>query len=251
MSGDGAGRPVVVVASQSTSTQWAARLVALGVPSIAVPWSVIGPGPDRAAAHAALRAEDARPTSRRIVLLTSKHAVAYVEAGAGAGWRAIAVGAETARAARAAGFTVDWDADADSAAGFAAVAKRLLESSGPAGRAIWLRGESAHRAGVDMLARAGWDVDEYVMYVAEPRVRFEADLRAAMPVRAWVVGSPAAADALRSAQGALRFPPPVGGARLFVRGATTAARVRVGGRVEPEVVVDMPDEVARRLAAST
>lgn len=252
MSDAGGDRPVVVVASERTAARWAARLVELGVAATAAPWSVICPGPDRELAGARLKARGEDAASRgRLVLLTSKHAVAFLDPGAGAGWRAVTVGAETAGAARAAGFALEPDEDLDSAQGFASVARRLVARHGPSRRAIWLRGESAHRGGVDVLAQAGWDVDELVVYAAEPRLRFDAEVRAALPARAWVVGSPAAARALRGVLGAREFPPAAGAARVFVRGETTAGVLRAPGRAEPEIVADLPDGLRSRLAGPT
>ena len=248
MTSSSPARLVLVVASETTSRDWAKRLEALGVPARALPWSSIGPGPDCKRANDLLGVKGGdRSKPRRIVLLTSKNAAEFLPASVGVGWQAVAVGPESARAAIEAGFSVDADPDADSAAGFASVARGLVERLGPGRRAIWLRGESANRDGIEVLKAAYWIVAEFATYRAEPRLGFEASVLLAPPARAWVVGSPAAAAALTAAFGAKGFPPPVGQVRVFVRGETTAAALRVPGRAEPEIVVDMPDGIVERL----
>jgi uroporphyrinogen-III synthase len=248
MTGSPDGGRVHVVASEATSHRWAARLEEMGVPARAIPWSVIAPGPDCERANDLLRVKGGdRSNPRRLVLFTSKNAVAFLPAHAGAGWQAVAVGPETARAAVDAGFTVDVEADADPAGGFASVARQLVARLGSDRRAIWLRGESAQREGVRILEAAGWIVAEFVTYVAEPRLGFEASVLRAPPARAWVVGSPAAATALLGAFGARGFPPPGHPTRVFVKGESTAAALRSPGRAPVEIVTDLPDGVAARL----
>ncbi len=242
--------PVLVMASESTSREWAERLESFGVPARALPWSTIGPGPDCERANDLLRVKGGdRSNPRRIVLLTSKNAALFLPVRAGVGWQAMTVGPETARAAIEAGFTVDAEPVADEGAGFASVARGLIARLGHGRRAIWLRGESAHRDGVELLKAAGWIVAEFVTYRAEPRIGFEASVHLASGARAWVVGSPAAARALIAAFGTKGFPPPLGQARVFVRGETTADVLRLPGRAIPEIVADLPNGLPARLSA--
>lgn len=253
MTGSPAGGLVLVVASERTSIRWAERLEELGVAAKALPWSAIAPGRDCDRANDVLRVKGGdRSNPRRLVLLTSQNALAFLPPGSGAGWQAVAVGPETARAAVAAGFSVDVESDADPAEGFEGVARRLVARLGPGCRAIWLRGESAKREGLEVLEAAGWIVVDFVTYMAEPRLGFDASVRLAPPARAFIVGSPAAALALKGAFGPVGFPPAAGTTRVFVKGASTATALQsrvLGGieRVTPEIVVDLPDGVVERL----
>jgi len=250
------GARVLVVASEDTAAAWAARLVDEGVPAFAVPWSTIAPGPDLARAAGALRAAargaaaNGPADPRPVVILTSRNGVRFLPARAGHGLAALVVGAATATAANDAGFVADAGPAAESAAGFASVVRRLLAASGAPRTALWLRGDAANREGVELLAAAGWRIEEFVTYVATSRPAFAADVRGALPARAWVVGSPAAAAALVTSLGPDAFPPRPGCARVFVPGETTAAAVSVAGRVVPEVVAGLPDGLATRFGAA-
>lgn len=250
------GARVVVVASEDTAAAWVERLLEEGVPARALPWSTVVPGPDVArAARALAGAASGGAGARPAVLLTSRNGARFLPPRSGGGLEAIVVGPATAEAARAAGFAVgpgaaaDAGPDADSAAGFASVARRLLAASSAPRTAFWLRGDAATREGVDLLGAAGWRIEEFATYVATPRPAFEAEVRALVGVNAWVVGSPAAARALVAALGADAFPPPAGGPPVFVPGETTAAALAVAGRVAPEVVRGLPEGLAARLSA--
>ncbi len=239
---------VLVVASEDTATAWASRLVEEGVPALAVPSSSVARGPDVERAAGALCVAARPPADARpVVIVTSRNAVRFLPAAAGAGCSAVVVGEATARAARAAGFAADAGPGPDSAAGFASVARRLLAASPAPRAAIWLRGDVATREGVELLAAAGWAIEEFVTYVAVPRPTFADDVRGAPAAAAWVVGSPAAARALCAALGADAFPPGPGGPRVLVPGDTTAAALAVRGRVVPEIVPGLPEGLAARL----
>ena len=250
------GARVLVVASEDTAAAWASRLLDEGVSALALPWSTIAAGPDVERAAGALRAAamadmaGAAASRHPVVILTSVNGVRFLPARVGEGLSAVVVGTATARAARDAGFVADAGPAADSAAGFASVARTLLAKSRVPRTALWLRGDVAMREGVELLAAAGWQVDEFVTYVATPRPAFAADVRGAMPARTWVVGSPAAARALVAVLGADAFPPLLGGASVFVPGETTAAALVVPGRVAPELVPGLPEGLAARIAAA-
>ena len=226
--------PVVVVATEDTARRWAAAIEAAGLPVLAMPWSHVVPTKPPEAILAALRRHDFDA-----VLLTSAHAARFVPPSAGMGLAAVVVGEHTATiAAGIAGFHVKVVGEE----GAGGLARRLIES-GPPQRLLWLRGEEAHTEGADALAGAGWSLTSLVVYRTVPRPEMPVEARANRHTAVRVVGSPAAAAALRAALGADVFPPLDGGPPVVVPGETTAAALRVEGRPLP-VIAMSPDAAA-------
>jgi uroporphyrinogen-III synthase len=228
-------RPVAVVATEDTAAEWAATLAANRFPAVAVPWARITPPADADAAARLLAAGE-----YDLVLLTSANAVRFLPEEAGKGRFAAVVGRATEAAAKAAGFQVVEVGHTTAEA----LARRLAEAFPR--RLLWLRGEAAREDGAEVLAANGWTVVGAVAYRARPDPGFGAALRALGVPRAWVVGSPAAASALRLALGEAVFPPPLGGPPVVVPGETTAEALRVPGRVEPTVAPDPSAEGVER-----
>jgi uroporphyrinogen-III synthase len=226
--------PVVVVATEETARRWSEAIAEAGLPVLPAPWSSVVPTKPPEAILTALRRGDFDA-----VLLTSAHAARFVPPSAGMGLEAVVVGAHTAAlAAGIAGFHVRVVGEE----GAGGLAKRLVES-GPPKRLLWLRGEEAHTEGADVLATAGWIVIPLIVYRTVPREEMAVEVRGHRHALAWVVGSPAAAGALRIALGADLFPPLDGGPPVIVPGETTAAAVRVHGRPAPVVALS-PDAAA-------
>ena len=195
------------------------------------------PAPGAARAAAAL----ARPRVQ-LVLLTSANALDGLPRLPRTRPPVAVVGPRTARVARERGFRVEL-----AGTGTGADLARTLVAAGPPRRVLWLRGREATEDAARLLRAAGWHVDELVTYDTVERADLAAAVRRRGPVRAWVVGSPAAAAALRRALGPSAFPPPRGGAPVVVLGATTAAALRVGGRVRPLVADPSPGGLAARI----
>jgi uroporphyrinogen-III synthase len=222
-----ASLPVAVVATEETAAEWADALSANRIPAVAVPWARVTAPVDPDAAGRVLAAGD-----HDLVLLTSQNVLRFLPVEACRGRPAAAVGRTTAAAARAAGFEVVEVGHTTAEA----LARRLAERFPR--RVLWLRGEAAREVGADVLAARGWTVTQVVAYRARPDPGFAAALRDVGPPRAWVVGSPAAASALQLALGEDAFPPIEGGPFVVVPGETTAATLRIPGRVEPMVAPD-------------
>lgn len=216
---------VAVVATEDTARVWAQALTAHRLPAVALAWGATGPPLDAAAPLRALQADD-----YDLVLVTSAAAARHLPATAGRGRPAAAVGEATAEAARAAGFRV-----VETGTGTSADLARRLAAIPPARRVLWLRGESAREEGAAILVAAGWRLSSVVSYRTRPNPGFGDLVRALGIPRAWVVGSPAAAAALLLALGEEAFPPGPGGPPVVVPGETTAAAVRIEGRVPPVV----------------
>jgi uroporphyrinogen-III synthase len=235
-------RPVAVVASEETSTRWAQAIRALGLPAAECPWSEIVPPADPAVALAALSRRDFD-----LVLVNSSNAVRFLPPGVGTGLRAAAVGRRSAFAAKRAGFDVVLTGNA----GAESVARRLVADAGPPRRALHLRGEDARRDAERVLSQAGWTVTSVVAYRNRPRPDLAGTLARVGAPSAWVVGSPAAAAALRTALGEAAFPPPAGGTPVVVPGETTAAALRAPGRAAPVVAPNAdPDGIAAAVRVS-
>lgn len=219
---------VLVVATEATAWRWARRLQADGIPASACPWSCVVPMPGADRAPAAL----ARP-GIELVLLTSANALAALPPRLRRAPPVVAVGPRTARVARARGLRVE-----RVGTGTGADLARELVAAGRPRRVLWLRGRDATEDAARLLRAAHWRVEELVTYDTVARPDLAAAVRRRGPVRAWVVGSPAAASALRRALGPAAFPPRRGGPRVVVLGPTTAAALRIAGRVRP-VLADL------------
>lgn len=179
-------QPVWTVASAGTAARWAAAIRAAGAEALPLAWSEI--------VDAATPAEVARALERvgpDLVLLTSPNALRALPCGLGAGFEAACVGEATAEAARAAGFAVR-----HVGRGSGADLARELVAAGAPGLVLFLRGEVVRREGTDVLAGAGWRVEERVVYEARPRGAFDAEVAAAAAPATVVVGSPNGATAL-------------------------------------------------------
>ena len=138
------------------SEELARTLAARGVESVVSPALEIVPLPPGPPPEGALRA----------ILLTSGNAAPALAAG---GFRRTApvlcVGGATARRAAGAGFADVRSADGD-ARGLALLARRSLDPR--AGRLLWLRGAETSGGLADALRAAGFEVEERVVYRADP-----------------------------------------------------------------------------------
>ena len=236
-----ATRRVVVVATEETARRWARGIRDAGVAAVACGWSTVADATDPGAVSRALAAG-----GFDLVLLTSANALRSVPAGAGEGIRAAAVGDRTAREATRLGFCVD----VVGRAGAEALAKRLVRE-GPPGRVLWLRGETALEGGASILRAAGTAVTEVVAYRTTEVEGLAAALARLGPASAYVVGSPAAAQALVRTLGPDRFPPAAGGAPVVVPGAATADALAAPGRPAPVVADSVEvDGLVRALRAA-
>lgn len=230
---------VVVVATEETARDLALALVAAGVPARPCPWAGIAPPPDAEALDRALAAPGVE-----VLLLTSANAVRFAPPGRLAGRKAACVGAPTAEAARKAGCDVAWVGTA----GGKALAIDLILARTPA-HALWLRGERAKEEGAAKLRAAGWTVDEAIAYATRPRPDLAASLAAAPAPRAYLLGSPAAGEALVAALGPDAFPPGPGGPPVFVLGDASARALAREGRPAPVGVPPDAREAVRAVAA--
>jgi uroporphyrinogen-III synthase len=205
---------VGVVATPEVATRWADAVRARGLDARALPFAqlVPPPGVERLPMILRLGGHD-------LVIATSANALRFLPAGAGEGCPGAAVGAATAKAMEAAGFDVRFEGDA----GSEALAKRLA-SIGEARRVLWLRGERANEAGVEILREADWKVDEVLAYGVAPDPAFAPAAKALGAAAAWVLGSPAAVEALIAAVGPLDAVPCVAAGPVTAR-ALGAARV--------------------------
>lgn len=221
----GAGARVIVVATEETARRWAHGIRDAGIPAVACAWSTVANAADPGAVGRALAS-----LTFDLVLLTSANALRSVPAGAGAGIAAAAVGDRTAREATRLGFSVD----VVGRSGAEALARRLARE-GPPRRVLWLRGETALEGGASILRAAGCAVTEVVAY----RTTEVDDLGPALgrlgAPAAYVLGSPAAAKAVRRALGPDRFPPLSGGPPVLVLGSATADALAAPGRPPPLV----------------
>lgn len=96
-----------------------------------------------------------------IAIFTSRHAVAALAPGGGR--RAYCVGARTAEAARAAGFSVQ------AGAGTAADLLDLIRAERPAGRLLHARGDTVAVPLAEQLTLAGLETQEAVVYHQQPQ----------------------------------------------------------------------------------
>ncbi len=226
---------VGVVATVETAAAWAAAIRGLGLTVVAAPFARVATPRDPARATMAL-------SSKRhdLVFATSSNAVRFLPADVGFGRAAAAVGAKTARALRERGFRVDFEG----AAGAASLAKSVAAAGAP--RAVlWLRGERAREEGAAALRAAGFAVDEVETYRTEPLAEFPSTVAGLGTPAAWVVGSPAAVDALAAA-GALAPSTP-----CVAAGETTAAALRDAGISSVEVASEpTPDAIAQAVRSA-
>jgi uroporphyrinogen-III synthase len=218
---------VVVVATEETARRWAHGIRDAGIPAVACAWSTVADAADPGAVARALGAG-----GFDLVWLTSANALRSVPAGAGTGLSAAAVGDRTSREAKKLGFTVE----TVGRSGSEALAKRLARE-GTARRVLWLRGETALEGGAAILRAAGREVTEVVAYRTTEVEGLGPAIARLGPAAAYVLGSPAAADAVRRALGPDRFPPPAGGPPVVVLGDATASALAAPGR-PPPVVAD-------------
>ncbi len=228
--------PVLVVATEETAQEMARALVAAGVPARPCPWAEVVAPPDAAALERGLAAPEVE-----VLLLTSANAVRFAAPGHLGGRKAACVGAATAAAAREAGCEVAWVGTA----GGKALAIDLILARKPA-HALWLRGERAKEEGAAKLRAAGWTVDEVIAYATRPRADLAATLAAVPAPRAFLVGSPAAGEALAAVLGSDAFPPPAGGPVVFVLGEASARALAREGRPPP---VGVPPDLAEAVHA--
>ncbi len=223
-----ADRPLVwVVASADTAARWSRHLLGCGYDARALGWSEIACVQAEDAARAAL----ARGPFDRL-LATSANAIRCRPAAAPASLGVACVGEPTARAAREAGCRV---LEVGPGTG-EALARQLLDAAEPPRRVLFLRGREIRRAGVEVLVRAGVEVEEVVVYEARPRASFAAEVAAAPLPRAVVVGSPRAANALlRTGREGLADLPAaaVGPATAEALGALGFEAVRAADRPDP------------------
>ena len=206
-------RPVWVVAGAGTCRRWSRALGDEGLEGIELPWSVLRPDPqlDRLATALADAPE-------RLVLFTSRSAVAVLPDGVGVGRRCACVGPGTARAASACGFEVALVG----AAGGAALARSLLAELPEERAVLFLRGREARPEAEDALLAAGVGVRSLTVYRMDVQPDFAAVVRAAPEPSAILLGSPRAADALHEALAATDRPLPPS-VVLVAPGAVTAA----------------------------
>jgi len=231
--------PVLVVATEETAHEMARALVAAGVPARPCPWAeIVGPA-DAEALDRALAAPGVE-----VLLVTSANAVRFAAPARLAGRKAACVGAATAAAARKAGCDVGWVGTA----GAKALAIDLILARRP-GSALWLRGERAKEEGAAKLRAAGWTVAEAIAYATRPRADLAAALAASPAPRAYLVGSPAAGEALAAALGPDAFPPPAGGPAVYVLGEASARGLAHEGRPAPVAVPADLAEAVRAVAA--
>lgn len=231
--------PVLVVATEETARELAFALVAVGVPARPCPWAEVVAPPDADALERGLAVPEVE-----VLLLTSANAVRFAAPGRLRGRKAACVGAGTAAAAREAGCEVAWVGTA----GGKALAIDLILARKPA-HALWLRGERAKEEGAAKLRAAGWIVDEAIAYATRPRADLAPAIAASPAPRAFLVGSPAAGEALVAALGPDAFPPPDGGPVVFVLGKASARALAREGRPAPVGVPPDLIEAVRAVAA--
>jgi uroporphyrinogen-III synthase len=228
---------VAVVATVEAAAAWVAAIRQTGIVATAAPFARVTTPRDPSRVAMALG-------SRRhaLVLATSSNAVRFVPADVGFGRAAAAVGVKTAKALRDRGFRVEvqGDAGAESLA-------RAIVASGPPRSVLWLRGERAREEGVEILRAAGFVVDEVESYRTEPVPDFAATIAALGTPSAWVLGSPAAVEAL-AGTGALSDP-----VSCVAVGETTAAALHAAGvpavavaaEPTPEAIATAVTEICR------
>jgi uroporphyrinogen-III synthase len=202
--------PVVwVVAAADTAARWTRVLRREGFAAGALAWSEVRP----------VRDVPARLPPADLVLLTSRHAVEALPAGAARGRAAACVGEATARAAGEAGF----DVVLVGTAGGAELARRTLAGRPGLEGVLFLVGAHARAEAQEILEGAGVRVERRVVYETAPRAAFPAEVAGAPEPEGIVAGSPRAVEALAAAlRGAARRLP----ARLAVAvpGSVTAER---------------------------
>jgi uroporphyrinogen-III synthase len=207
--------PVWTVASADTARRWAAAVRAAGHDALPLAWSeIVGVGdPDDVVRAIARVGPD-------LVLLTSPNAVRHLPAGLGDGLDAACVGEATAEAARGVGFAVR-----HVGRGTGMDLALELVAAGAPGLVLFLRGETVRPEGTEVLERAGWRVEDQVVYAARPRAAFGAEVAAAPAPAAVVVGSPRGAQALEAALRSARRDDGRCGPVLGI-GETTAASLK-------------------------
>jgi uroporphyrinogen-III synthase len=210
---------VWVVATDESAARWSRGLEAAGFAATALPWSEVV-APDDPASLGAAFAEPAD-----VVLLTSANALRFLPTGAGAGRRAACVGASTAEAAARAGFEVRLVGEA----GGEELAERVVREMPAAAHVLFVHGSDAREEPVEVLRRAGRRVTGVVGYAKRPRAAFVAEVRAAPPPAALLVGSPRGAESLADALDAADRPDVRSEVPAIALGETTAARLRALG----------------------